>query len=165
MGLLFVEGRMMVLGNNSLSMIVDAEHGPLSERLLKEDASLVLDAGSMGEEHGPLSERMLKEDVLDAGSVGEEDFAPVLKKPGKENQDVRLYIFFLIILLVAILTVVGKVVLQDMWRGDKPLIPVEGGLPQASYSSIKYTGNGFVAKNFREFYTKLAEREEAEEDE
>merc|ERR1719151_129108 len=115
--------------------------------MLKEDASLVLDAGSMGEEHGPLSGRMLKEDaslVLDAGSVEEEDFAPVLKKPEKENQDIRLYIFFLIILLVAILTVVGKVVLQDMWRGENPLIPVERGLPQASHSSIKYTGNGFV---------------------
>merc|ERR1711934_949369 len=143
MGLLPVQGRMMVRGKNSLSMMVDAEHGPLSERMLKEDAPL----------------------VLDAGSVKEEDFAPVLKKPEKENQDIRLYIFFLIILLVAILTVVGKVVLQDMWRGDKPLIPVEGGLPQESHSSIKYTGNGFVAKNFREFYTKLAEREEAEEDE
>ena len=82
--------------SSSLSMIVDAEHGPLSERLLKEDASLVLDAGSMGEEHGPLSERMLKEDaplVLDASSIGEEDFAPVLKKPEKENQDIRSTIF------------------------------------------------------------------------
>merc|ERR1719397_348373 len=110
---------------------------------------------------------MLKEDaplVLDE-SAGEKDFAPVLKKAGKENQDVRLYIFFLIILLVAILTVVGKVVLQDMWRGEKPLIPIEGGLPQESHSSIKYTGNGFVAKDFREFYTKLAEREQVENDE
>merc|ERR1712037_883216 len=57
--------------SSSLSMIVDAEHGPLSERLLKEDAPLVVDASSMGKEHGPLSERMLKED---ASSVGEEDF-------------------------------------------------------------------------------------------
>ena len=32
-------------------------------------------------------------------------------------------------------------------------------------ASLKYPGNGFVAKNFREFYTKLAEREEAEEEE
>merc|ERR1711990_154775 len=76
--------------SSSLSMMVDAEQGPLSERMLKEDAPL----------------------VLDARSVGEEDFAPAVKKPGKENQDIRLYIFFLIILLVAILTVVGKVVVQ-----------------------------------------------------
>ena len=55
--------------SSSLSMIVDAEHGPISERMLKEDAPL----------------------VQDAGSVGEEDFAPVLKKAGKENQDVRFY--------------------------------------------------------------------------
>ena len=53
--------------SSSLSMIVDAELGPLSERMLKEDAPL----------------------VLDAGSVGEEEFAPVVKKPGKENQDIR----------------------------------------------------------------------------
>ena len=82
--------------SSSLSLIVDAEHGPLSERLLKENVPVVLDAGSMGEEHGSLSERMLKEDVplvLDACSVEEEDFAPVLKKPEKENQDIRSTIF------------------------------------------------------------------------
>jgi len=150
-------------------MLVDAEHGPLTERMLKEDGTLVLDADSIGEEHdGPLSEKMPKEEeapLVSADGVLEENFAPVVKKPGKENQDTRLYIFFFIILLVAIFTVVGKVVLQDMWRGEKPLIPVEGGLPQVSYSSIKYTGNGFVAKkNFREFYTKLAKREQAEQD-
>ena len=52
--------------SSSLTLIVDAEHGPLNERLLKEDAPLVLN-----------------------DSVGEKESAPVSKKAGKENQDIR----------------------------------------------------------------------------
>ena len=52
--------------SSGLSLIVDAEHGPLHERLLKEDAPLGLD-----------------------DSAREKDSAPVLKKAGKENQDIR----------------------------------------------------------------------------
>ena len=81
-----------------MSMLVDAEHGPLTEMMLKEDGTLVLDAGSVGEEHdGPPSEKMVKEEeapLVSAGAVLEENFAPVLKKPGKENQDTRLPLKF-----------------------------------------------------------------------
>ena len=54
---------------SSLSMLVDAEHGPLNEKVLnKEDTPLVLD-----------------------DNAGGKDPVPVLRKHGKENQDLRLY--------------------------------------------------------------------------
>ena len=60
----------MTIMSSSLSMLVDAEHGPgpLNEKVLnKEDTPLVLDDNDRGK-----------------------DPVPVLRKHGKENQDLRL---------------------------------------------------------------------------
>ena len=58
----------MTIMSSSLSMLVDAEHGPLNEKVLnKEDTPLVLD-----------------------DNAGGKDPVPVLRKHGKENQDLRL---------------------------------------------------------------------------
>ena len=49
-----------------------------------------------------------------------------MKKPNL-REDIRVYVFFLVIVLVAVAVVVGKILLHDWWTGGQPLI-IHSGL-------------------------------------
>ena len=72
---------------------------------------------------------------------------------------------FLVVTLVATLTVLSKVLLYDWgWMGGEG--PLSGkqviSMEQAKYSNIKYTGNGFIPKDYLQFHSRLVQREEGE---
>ena len=90
----------------------------------------------------------------------DKDSLCVVTKP-RLSDDMKVYLMFLIILLVATLTVVSKVMVYDWWwRGEEGFFARKQGasIVQAKYSNIMYTGNGFIPDNYLEFHTRLHQR-------